>query len=176
MRAASTRWFIPALVLGAIVATATRTDAQQPVRFSVVGGLSIPSGDLGRDAAIGLNLAMRGEGKPMAPNWSLRGDVSYDQYGGYGPVDRFSYLAFAGNLVHRGRGSRFYQFGGLGVYRSSTAFANASDRADTNLGMQVGGGVDLTRDKRVFAEFGLTSAFTSRRSSLWLPMRIGMRF
>ncbi|MEA3246386.1 MAG: outer membrane beta-barrel protein [Gemmatimonadota bacterium] len=162
------------LVASLTIAPAAR--AQTPVRFSVVGGLSLPIGDLGNGADLGLNLGLRGEGRPLAPNWAFRGDVSYDRYAGHGAVNQYSYLAFAANLVHHEAARGMYEFGGLGVYNSRVTFSNALDRSDTNLGMQMGLGFELTSDKRVFTEFGLTSAFTSGRSSLWFPLRVGLRF
>jgi hypothetical protein len=155
----------------------TGARAQTPINFSVVGGLSLPIGDLANSTELGLNLGFRGEGRRMATGWSLRGDVSYDRYSGRGTVDAYSYMALAGNLVHRSTNARTYQFGGLGLYSSRVAFVtSASDNTDTNLGVQMGLGADLSKDQRVFGEFGLTSAFTSGRSSVWFPVRVGLRF
>jgi hypothetical protein len=168
------------LSVAAIAATTALTSAkaaaQTPVRFSVVGGLSLPIGDLGNSSDLGLNLGLRGEGNTSAPGWAMRGDVSFDRYDGRGAVNSYSYLGFAGNLVHREASGKFYEFGGLGVYNSKVAFTDSFDRSDTNLGMQVGAGLDWTSDRRLFTEFGLTSAFTSGRSSLWFPLRVGFRF
>ncbi len=152
-------------------------DAQTPMRFSVVGGLSLPVGDLGNNADLGLNLGLRGEGRAIAPGWAFRGDLSWDRYDGHGGVSAYSYLALAGNLVHHAAGGRLYEFGGLGIYNSRIAFANALDRSDTNLGVQMGLGLDLSsKAPNLFTEFGLTSAFTSGRSSVWFPVRLGVRF
>lgn len=161
----------------AVATTAPRNAAAQtPVRFSVVGGFSLPIGDLGNSTDMGLNIGLRGEGRSLTPGWALRGDVSYDRYDGRGGVNAYSYLGLAGNLVHRETGGRIYEFGGLGLYNSRVAFTSALDRSDTNLGVQMGAGFELTRDNRVFTEIGMTSAFTSGRSSLWFPVRIGLRF
>ncbi len=153
-----------------------RSIAQAPVHVSVVGGLSLPVGDLGSGADLGLHFALRAEGAPASPGWSFRGDFGVDRYDGRRGVDSYSYLALAGNLVHRGRNAGFYQYGGFGVYNSQIAFANATDRSDTDLGVQAGVGTNLTRDGRVFGEFGFTGVFTSGRSSLWFPVRVGLRF
>jgi hypothetical protein len=166
-----------AIAAGLVLAMcAAPAAAQTPVRFSVVGGLSLPIGDLGNNTDLGLNLALRGEGRPVAPNWGVRGDVTYDHYAGHGTVDEYSYLAFAANLVHHETRQRMYEFGGLGVYNSKVGFRNALDRSETSLGMQLGAGFELTADRRVFTEFGLTGAFTSGRSSVWFPVRVGLRF
>jgi hypothetical protein len=151
--------------------------APSPVQFALAGGLSLPAGDLGSDADLGIALGARAETRLRDPRWGLRGDLSWDRYDGHSAVSSFSYVALAGNLVHHGGSGRFYQFGGLGVYNSHLRFINGADRSDTNLGMQAGVGVALSRGRPSwFTEFGLTSAFTSGRSSVWFPVRVGFWF
>lgn len=160
----------------AAVTLASPASAQTPVRFSVIGGMSLPIGDLGNSSNLGLNIGVRGEGRAIAPGWSWRGDLGYDRFGGRNAVDYYSYTTVAANLVHRENGGTWYEFGGLGLYASTVAFTSAVNRSDANLGMQLGGGLDLTSDHKVFLEGGLASAFTSGRSSLWFPVRVGFRF
>jgi len=160
----------------AIIVAPGAAHGQTPVRFSVMAGFSLPAGDLGNSSDLGVNLAVRGEGLPISPGWTVRGDMAYDRYDGRGSVNAYSYISLAGNLVHHERSGRVYEFVGLGFYNSRIGFSNAQSRSDVNLGVQMGAGFDLTRDQRVFAEFGLTSAFTSGRSSVWFPIRIGLRF
>ncbi len=151
--------------------------APTPVRFALAGGLSLPAGDLGSDADLGVALGARAETRLRDPRWGLRGDLSWDRYDGHTAVSSFSYVALAGNLVHHGGSGRFYQFGGLGVYNSHLRFVNGADRSNTNLGMQAGVGMALSRgNPSWFTEFGLTSAFTSGRSSVWFPVRAGFWF
>lgn len=151
--------------------------AATPVRFALAGGLSLPAGDLGSDADLGIALGARAETRLRDPRWGLRGDLSWDRYDGHSAVSSFSYVALAGNLVHHGGSGRVYQFGGLGVYNSHLRFVNGADRSNTNLGMQAGVGVALSRGRPSwFTEFGLTSAFTSGRSSVWFPVRAGFWF
>lgn len=164
------------LTLAMLLAVPRSAHAQTPVRFSVVGGLSLPIGDLGNGTDLGINLGVRGEGRPISPGWAFRGDVSYDRYSGRGAVDAYTYLAFGANLVHHEPGLHVYEFGGLGVYSSRVALNSSLNRSDTDLGVQMGAGFSLTKDNRVFTELGLTSAFTSGRSSVWFPVRVGLRF
>lgn len=181
--------FASMTVASATLATTGRADAQAPasrrtaapastpVRFALAGGLSLPAGDLGADADLGVALGARAEGRLRDPRWGLRGDLSWDRYDGHSAVNAFSYVALAGNLVHYGSAGRVYQFGGLGVYNSHLRFVNGADRSNTSLGMQAGVGLALTRGSpRWFTEFGLTSAFTSGRSSVWFPVRAGLWF
>src|SRR5579862_9678098 len=98
--------------------------AQTPVRFSAAAALALPIGDLGDAADVGFNLALRGEGRLASPGWSVRGDLTWDRFGGKGAVDSYSYLGVAGNMLHRSGGSRLYEFGGLGLYGSRTGFVD----------------------------------------------------
>ncbi|MFI5245223.1 MAG: hypothetical protein ACHQQR_08360 [Gemmatimonadales bacterium] len=151
--------------------------AQTPIRFSGAAALALPIGDLGDAADVGFNLALRGEGRLPARNWSLRGDLSWDRFSGKGIIDSYSYYGLAGNLVHRNPTGRLYEFGGLGLYGNTTTFANQLNRSDTNLGVQMGLGLDLAPGPHTpFVEFGLTSVFTSGNNSLWFPVRFGVRF
>jgi hypothetical protein len=168
----------PAAIAGAQAPPAPRQPAPQAaapsLRFGITGGLALPAGDLGDAADAGAAIALRGESRLGAPRWSLRADLAVDRFGGRGAVDTYTYTSLAGNLVHHGRSGRAYAFGGLGVYHARTAFDAALDRSSTQLGVQMGVGAGFpARAPRWFAEAGLTSAFTSGRSSLWLPVRLG---
>ena len=137
----------------------------------------LPIGDLGNAADPGVNLALRGEGRLPARNWSLRGDLTWDRFSGKGAIDSYSYLGLAGNLVHRSAADRLYEFGGLGVYGNTMTFSNQLNHSDTNLGVQMGLGLDLAPGPHTpFVEFGLTGVFTSGSNSLWFPVRFGVRF
>lgn len=159
----------------AVVPRAAR--AQAPIRFSGAAALALPIGDLGDAADVGFNLSVRGEGRLSSPGWSVRGDLSWDRFGGKGIVDAYSYLGAAANIVHRGSAGRLYEFGGLGLYNSKTSFGDGLNRDDTNLGLQLGLGLDLNPGPHTpFVEFGLTNVFTSGSNSLWFPVRFGVRF
>ncbi|MBI2409361.1 MAG: outer membrane beta-barrel protein [Gemmatimonadetes bacterium] len=158
-------------------ATMRPAPTASPIRIGVSGGLSIPAGDLGNATGAGAALALRGEGRLHNPRWALRADLAWDRFDGRGVVDAYSYASLAASLVHRESGGRVYEFGGMGVYNARTAFVNDVDRSATNLGMHAGAGVEFpTRAPHWFAEAGLTSAFTSGRSSIWLPVRVGFWF
>jgi hypothetical protein len=167
-----------ALTLAAVAGLAPRAArAQTPVRFSGAAALALPAGDLGNAADVGFNLALRGEGRLSSPNWSFRGDLSWDRFPGRGIVDSYSYLSLAGNFVHRSTKSRVYEFGGLGLYGSRTDFGSSFNQETTNLGLQMGLGLELNPGPNTpFVEFGLTNVFTSGENSLWFPVRFGVRF
>lgn len=151
--------------------------AQETVRFSGAGALALPAGDLGNAADVGYSLSLRGEARLWAPEWKFRGDLSWDRFPGRGPVDAYSYLGLAGNMVHRTVGDRLYEFGGLGIYGGTTSFNNQLNQSQTNLGLQMGLGLDLAPGPHTpFMEFGVTNVFTSGGNTLWFPVRFGVRF
>jgi len=169
---------VRATLLFATLAVAPSVRGQTPIRFSAAAALALPIGDLGDAANVGFHLGLRGEGKlTSSPTWGLRGDLTWDHFGGKGVVDSYSFVALAGNLLHRSAGSRVYQYGGLGIYGSRTAFIDRLSRDETNLGLQGGVGVDFPgKGLNPFLEFGLTSVVTSGSNSLWFPLRFGIRF
>jgi hypothetical protein len=147
------------------------------VRFSGAAALGLPAGDLGNAADVGYSLSLRGETRLWAPEWKFRGDLSWDRFPGRGIVDAYSYLGLAGNMMHRSQGDRFYEFGGLGLYGGTTAFNNQLNQSETNLGLQMGLGLDLAPGPHTpFMEFGVTNVFTSGSNTLWFPVRFGVRF
>ena len=170
--------FMVAALMAASAAAPGSTGAQTPIRFSGAAALALPIGDLGNAADPGVNLSLRGEGNvSRSKEWSVRGDLSWDRFSGRGLVDSYSFIGVAGNLVHRGTASRLYEFGGLGLYGGKTNFVDRLSRDDTNLGLQVGVGLDLTGGVHpTFVEFGLTNVLTPGNNSLWFPVRIGVRF
>ncbi|MFI5231282.1 MAG: outer membrane beta-barrel protein [Gemmatimonadales bacterium] len=160
----------------AIVAPHTAR-AQTPIRFSGAVSLGLPIGDLGNAANLGYGLTFRGEGKLSNPEWGLRGDINWDRFPGKFPVDAYSYLSLAGNFVHRMPSESLYEFAGLGLYNNSASFNGGGSVSDTNLGLQLGVGLDLAKGPHTpFVEFGLTSVFTSGANTLWFPVRFGIRF
>jgi hypothetical protein len=159
-----------------VVAAPRAGHAQTPVQFSGAVGLVLPVGNLGDAVNVGFSLALRGEGKFGSSDWGFRGDLSYDQFGGKAPINSFSYPSAAGNVLHRSHDSRFYEFGGLGLYDWRVSAPGGSN-SELDLGLQLGVGYDITPGPHaMFLEFGLTNAFTSGSSSLWFPLRFGIRF
>lgn len=164
-----------ALTLAALAPRAAH--AQTPIRFSGAAALGLPAGDLGNTTDVGYSLSLRGEARLWSPEWKFRGDLSWDRFPGRGIVNAYSYLGFAGNMLHRSEGDRFYEFGGLGLYGGTTSFNNQLNQSATNIGAQAGIGFDLAPGPHTpFMEFGLTNVFTSGTNTLWFPVRFGVRF
>jgi hypothetical protein len=178
------------IALGAIAAMfglAAVGHAQIPIHFSGAAGMSPPIGDLGDASTVGFNLNMRGE-TGISRTWGWRGDISWDRFGGRGDTDNWTYLGFAGNVIHRQAGP-LYEYGGLGVYNQRQALLRPfADIDETNLGVQTGVGYNFPRMGRTntFVEIGLVNVFkpgssagnalTPSANSVWFPVRFGIRF
>jgi hypothetical protein len=170
------RFIGAAAVLGALLTPAATARAQAGI--SVTGGLGLPVGDLGNSGSMGYNLGARWESNKGPSGWAFRADVTWDQFSGKDGtgLDKLSFLGFGANLVHRSDNSPWYQFGGLGLSRNTTEANSGSESTDNNLGAQLGFGTKLSGDGRIFAEAGLSTAFTTGANSVWFPIRVGFRF
>ncbi len=162
-----------------LIGAGARLGAQQPsgTQWSGLAGVSLPVGELGVNANLGFNIGLRAEGRLSSPNWRLRGDLSWDRFGGLGGVNAFSQMALAANAVHQGRGDRFYLFGGAGLYDTRVSFQNGLNRDQTNLGIQFGLGVSrFAGNPNTFLEIGITDVFVASGTNVWFPVRFGFHF
>ena len=163
---------------GALLVLAGRAEAQfmgRGMKFSGAIGLSAPIGDLDQRAGTGFGAALRTESDLGSEQWALRGDFSFDRFAGRAPVDSYQYFTVATNLVHRSN-AKLYQFGGFGIYTAKTAIAADNTRAESAFGFQGGVGLNLrTTGPKTFVEVGITDVLTTGRSSVWFPVRFGIR-
>jgi hypothetical protein len=145
------------------------------MRVSGAIGLSAPIGDLDKRGGTGFGAAIRTESQLGSDNWSLRGDFSFDRFGGKGGVNSYQFFTVATNLVHRSN-PKLYQFGGFGIYTAQTAVSADNSRSESAFGFQGGMGFNLTTTGlKTFLEFGITDVLTTARSSVWFPVRFGIR-
>lgn len=164
------------------------------LRFSASAGVNVPISDLDTYAHTGFGVSVRTESPLGGPTWSLRSGVSYDRFGGKSAytVDHFEYLTFASDLVHH-TNPRTYQFMGVGIYQSKTVLSrvNASLPAEnpvsfldigrrvqteSDFGFQGGVGLNFGQITKTFLEIGIVDVLTTGRSSVWFPLRYGIRF
>lgn len=176
-----------ALLGAALVAlVAQRAEAQrrgmsQDRQLSIAVGAGLAVGGLSQQASgPGIGVALRTATPLGASNWLLRTDVSFDRFSGTGDVDNNQFFTFATNAVHR-TNTRLYQFGGLGIYTAKKVLKSSTLRSETAFGLQGGVGLEFGSDREggsahPFVEFGLTDAFTTGRTSVWFPVRVGLRF
>lgn len=178
-----------ACALIAAIAAPAALSAQstdKPITFGVSGGLSLPMGDFGEARNSGYNITGHVYLKPASlASVRLRGDVAYDRW----DVDGFDAstrsIAFAANAVYDFPAQstsimRPYVLGGLGLFSLKTSatsggFTNRS--GDTNLGLQVGGGLSFQLSGfSTFAEAKLVNVFTDGQSTRYVPITFGVRF
>lgn len=160
--------------------------ADKPVSFGVSGGLSLPMGDFGDARNTGYNLTGHVYLKPASLTAvRLRGDVGYDRW----DVDGFDAstrsIALAANAVYDFPAQstsivRPYVLGGLGLFSlktSATSSGITNRSGDTNLGLQVGGGLSFQLSGfSTFAEAKLVNVFTDGESTRYIPVTFGVRF
>jgi opacity protein-like surface antigen len=156
----------------------------------VSGGLSLPMGDFGEGLSSGFNVTGHVYYKPASlKSLRLRGDVSFDRFDADGVDGSFRSLGFAGNVVYdfptqSSSMVKPYVLGGLGIYNGnssvkvSTGAGNfALSGSDTNLGLQVGGGITFQLSGfSTFAEAKLVNVFTEGASARFIPITFGVRF
>jgi hypothetical protein len=181
---------VRAFLLIAVVLAARPAQAQFMMvgfHLSASAGLNVPISDLDQDAYAGFGISVRNE-SPLDPRWSLRNGLSYDRFGGKDRtgVDHLDYLALASDLVHH-TNTRTYQFIGVGIYRVNTVFhpvtptfGNLGNESqvfgETDVGFQGGVGLNFGTVTKTFLEVGIVDVLTTGRSSVWFPLRYGIRF
>jgi hypothetical protein len=178
-----------ACALIATIAAPAALSAQssdRPVSVGVSGGLSLPLGDFGDVHNSGYSIAGHVYFKPASlKSLRFRGDVAYDRW----DIDGFNAntrsIAVAGNAVYDFPAQstsivRPYVLGGLGLFSLKTSatsggFTNRS--GDTNLGVQVGGGLTFQLSGfSTFAEAKLVNVFRDESSTRYVPITFGVRF
>ncbi len=178
-------------LVGAITILPASADAQgtRPISVGVMGGLSMPMGDLGDAVESGFNITGSIYLRPAARTLMFRGDVGYESFSGKGSNSVVGYdlnvLSFTGNVIFplgmgEGEGSiRPYLIGGGGLYRTSIDGTGAigGSTSDTNFGLAAGGGLEFQlAGFSTFAEARFTNVFSDGDSSRWIPITFGIRF
>ena len=177
-----------ALLLIGLAAPARAQDAN-PVTFGLSGGASFPTGRLADGAKTGYSVGGHLYVLPSSlGSLHFRGDVSFDRWDVAGVdagVDEDARaLGFVMNAVYEfpmadeGR-FRPYLIGGVGAYRqkvTATFGSLSANREETNVGVQVGGGVRFAFSGfSTFLEAKYLTAY-STESWNWVPVTFGVRF
>ena len=175
---------------GALAIGPSSVDAQdaKKVSFGVMGGLSMPMGDLGDGYDSGFNITGSVHA-PLSGKLRLRGDIGYESFAAKGIASivdgTFNVLSFVGNVVlplgqeASAGGIRPYVIGGAGLYRGSSEIellGVSRSVSSTDLGINVGGGVEFKLSGfTTFAEARFVNVFSDGSSS-WVPITFGVRF
>lgn len=179
-------------LLGAVALLPALASAQdsKPISVGVMGGISLPMGNLGDAVESGYNITGSVYLRPGASRLSFRGDVGYDSFKGKGSnniVDvNLNVLSLTGNVlfplgtaVAEG-GIRPYLIGGGGLYRTSSeasvAGVSGSSGSSNDLGIGVGGGVEFRlAGFSTFAEARFVNVCGDGDSTRWIPVTFGIR-
>ncbi len=165
----------------------------KPISVGVMGGLSLPMGDLADGVESGYNITGNIYLKPAASRFSFRGDVGYESFGGKASNSVVGFdlnvLSVTGNILFplsstTAEGSiRPYLIGGGGLYRTKfegTGTASGQESESSNdLGIGVGGGFEFKlAGFSTFAEARFVNVFGDgeQSSSRWIPITFGIRF
>lgn len=166
--------------VAALMMTPAMVSAQSSaVGFGVSGGLSVPTGDLGDGVDAGYSIAGHVFLKPASTkNLRFRGDVSFDRFAFKGNGDGNSrVLGFVGNALldlSSSGGIKPYILGGLGGYNGKSS---SSSDSDTNVGIQVGGGLNFQLSGfSTFLEAKYVNVFSDPNSTGYIPITFGIRF
>jgi hypothetical protein len=167
-------------------ATLSAQSTERSVSVGVSGGLSLPLGDFGRVLNSGYNLTGHLYLKPAAlQSVRLRADVSYDRWDLDGFNANTRSIGFAGNVVYdfpteSASMVKPYVLGGLGLFSLKTTATSSgitNRSGDTNLGLQVGGGLTFQLSGfSTFAEARFVNVFGDGGSSRFVPITFGVRF
>jgi opacity protein-like surface antigen len=175
-------------LLAAIAAPAVLSaqTSERAVGLGVSGGLSLPLGDFGEGLSSGYNITGHLYFKPAAlTSLRLRADVGYDRFDIDGGGGNQRMLSFAGNALYDFPTQstslvRPYVLGGLGIYNTKFNADGPSaldDATDTNLGLQVGGGLTFQLSGfSTFAEARFVNVFGDGGSARFVPIVFGVRF
>ena len=175
--------FVVALLLAILAPTAP---AQQSHRFSVAGGVSIPSGNFPADYETGYHLLVGiGIGEHTRP-LTLRVDGMVNRFRGgrvvVGSDRRFadhSIYALIGNAVYTLPGARVqpYVIGGAGYYVQNGGAANQNLGLSTGLGLRSRlGGVDAFLESRYHNFLALDLSNDTRDPARLVPISVGVTF
>lgn len=155
--------------------------------FSVAAGVSAPIGDLDKDAQTGFGIAVRTESGAGDSPWGFRGGLTFDRFGGKAApgIDNLQFITFPLDVVHN-TNKQLYQFVGVGLYQAKTVYVadpqfagtrnSTSAFTENDFGFQGGVGYNFgKKGARTFVEFEVVDVLTSGRSSVWFPIRFGIR-
>ncbi|WP_373070538.1 outer membrane beta-barrel protein [Gemmatimonas sp.] len=166
--------------VAALAMTPAMVSAQSSaVGFGVSGGLSVPTGDLSDAVDAGYTIAGHIFLKPASmTSLRFRGDVSLDSYSYKGNTNGdFRSLGFVGNALYdlsASGGVKPYVLGGLGGFNGKSS---SSSDSDTNVGIQVGGGLNFQLSGfSTFLEAKYVNVFSDDNSTGYIPITFGIRF
>ena len=158
------------------------------LNLSAAAGVNVPIGDLDKQGQTGFGIAVRTESGDSSEPWTYRGGITFDRFGGKGGlVDNYQYTTFVTELVHH-TNKKAYQYVGIGFYQSKIVFVSTSTtggmtnaatgtqaRTESDFGFQGGVGLNFGKNAKTFLEIGMVDVLSTGRTSVWFPVRVGIR-
>ena len=164
--------------LALVPALASAQDAR-PISVGVMGGLSLPIGDLGDGFDSGYNITGNVYFRPAASSLTFRADLGYDSFGAKAVNGNLNLLSVTGNVMFpmgtaAEGGIRPYVIAGGGLYRTSFEGGDA----ESDLGVNVGGGLEFNLSGfTTFAEARFVNVFGEGDfNARYIPITFGIRF
>ena len=145
-------------------------------------GPSKPLGDLDSRSDLGFNV-LGGVEFTAAPGWGVRGEASFQTFGGkgtgYGTTTEFGALVsgvYHPTITALPPTWRPYALAGIGFYSGNFSTAGVGTSA-TGFGFGLGGGTEwLVGGFDLFAEIRYISVSQSGGTFGWVPLTVGIRF
>lgn len=164
-----------------VPAAMTAQSTSRTVSLGVSGGLALPTGDFGEGLSSGYSVAGHVFLKPAAiQSLRFRGDVSYDRWDIENTDASFRSLAGVANALFEVPAQanatvRPYLLGGVGIFNGKVSGTNSE--SDTNLGVQLGGGLTFQLSGfSTFLEAKYVNVFADGDNANWIPITFGVRF
>lgn len=166
---------VAALLVGSLIAA---PEARAQMSLSVAAGASLPMGDRGDGLEMGYNASVGLGFKPLLVPVGLRIEGMFNSFGFEGATDgSYRVMALIANATVSGPAMPVYLIGGLGMYNGKAKIGNVSGDAETDLGINIGGGFNLPLTGfSTFVEARYHHIMSDPGSFGMLPITVGLRF
>lgn len=175
------------------VSHAQSSTTSRPISFGIMGGASVPVGDLGDAVDLGYTLGAHILFAPSKlPNLAFRGDLTFDSWkfkdDGFTATDgNTRTIGVMGNVILKSSSAmaiKPYAIGGVGLANSKASGSitvagvtlSRDTNSESNFAAQVGGGLEFQLSGfTTFIEAKYVNAFADKNAS-WIPITFGIRF
>ena len=153
--------------------------ASQPQSNSLSAGASFPTGDFSSQAFTGFGFALLSETGVSVGSLDIRGDITFDRFGGRLAGSRYQYQSFGLSLIKEASAG-VYWLAGWSLYQASdqaTVNGKTGTLNHNNGGLKAGLGVNFALFHRaVFIEGNYIKLLAPNPAPAWIPLRFGVRF
>lgn len=166
------------LVLAAGQVVAQAKPGGDGPRWSAMGSVGVPVGDLANTSKLGFSAEVGAEWN-LSSGWGIRPNLGYNTFAGktfstaFGnfPLPAINILAVGVDFVHR-TDSKLYVSVGAGYYNLGCSGCESEWKPAARAAI----GWALDSEKRFSLEGGITNLFTSGSNATWVPVGIRVAF